>query len=78
MNLKAILIVSGLLMCFLVASLSAQTTDGDIRVQAEGFGMSKDDALLKAKRDAVEKGIGTVLISHTEINNFAYRGAGIG
>jgi len=70
MNLKAILIVSGLLMCFLVASLSAQTTDGDIRVQAEGFGMSKDDALLKAKRDAVEKGIGTVLISHTEINNF--------
>ena len=70
MNLKAIVIVLGLLLCFLDAPLSAQTSDGDITVQAEGFGMSKKDALLKAKRNAVEKGIGTVLISHTEVNNF--------
>jgi hypothetical protein len=72
MNLKAICIVLGLLLlvCFLGAPLSAQTPDGDITVQTEGFGISKQDALLKAKRNAVEKGIGTVLISHTEIKNF--------
>lgn len=72
MNLKAICIVLGLLLlvCFLGTPLSAQTPDGDITVQAEGFGISKQDALLKAKRNAVEKGIGTVLISHTEIKNF--------
>jgi hypothetical protein len=70
MNLKVIVIVSGLLLCFLGAPLRAQTTEGDITVQAEGFGISREDALLKAKRNAVEKGIGTVLISHTEINNF--------
>jgi hypothetical protein len=63
MNLKAIVIVSGLLLCFLGAPLDAQTPDGDITVQAEGFGISKKDALLKAKRNAVENGIGTILIS---------------
>ena len=48
----------------------AQTTAGDITVQAEGVGTSKNDALLKSKRDAVEKGIGTFLISETEIKNY--------
>ena len=70
MNLKTILIISGLLLCFSGTFLSAQTQDNDITVQAEGFGISKKDALLQAKRNAVEKGIGTILISHTEINNF--------
>ena len=70
MNLKAIVIVSGLLLCFLGAPLTAQTPNGDITVQTEGFGISSKDALLKAKRNAVEKGIGTILISHTEIKNF--------
>lgn len=59
-----------LFLCFLGTPLMAATPDEDITVQAEGFGISKDDALLKAKRNAVEKGIGTVLISHTEIKNF--------
>jgi hypothetical protein len=63
MNLEAIVIVSGLLLYFLGAPLDAQTPDGDITVQAEGFGISKKDALLKAKRNAVENGIGTILIS---------------
>lgn len=72
MNLKAIVIVLELLLllCFSGTPLSAQTPDNDITVQAEGVGISKKDALLKAKRNAVEKGIGTVLISHTEVNNF--------
>lgn len=39
-------------------------------VEAEGFGLSKDEALLNAKRDAVEKGIGTLLISETEVRNY--------
>jgi len=50
--------------------LFAQTPEGDITVQADGFGISKNDALLKAKRNAVEKGIGTFLISETEIKNY--------
>ena len=70
MNLKAIVIVLGLLLCVSEVPLSAQTPDGDITVQAEGYGITKKDALLKAKRNAVEKGIGSVLISHTEVKNF--------
>jgi hypothetical protein len=48
----------------------AQEPAGDIVAEAEGYGLSKKDALLKAKRDAVETGIGTVLISQTEIRNY--------
>jgi hypothetical protein len=55
---------------FLSFSPQAQTANEDITVQGEGWGTSKEDALLQAKRNAVEKGIGTVLISHTEIKNF--------
>lgn len=43
---------------------------GDITVEAESYGISRDDALLKAKREAVSSGIGTVLISETEVKNF--------
>ena len=55
---------------FLTGLLHAQTPASDITVEAEGFGISKNDALLKAKRNAVEKGIGTFLISETEIKNY--------
>lgn len=44
--------------------------EGDVTVEAESYGASRDDALLKAKREAVSTGIGTVLISQTEIKNF--------
>ncbi|MCP4369181.1 MAG: hypothetical protein GY797_13865, partial [Deltaproteobacteria bacterium] len=50
--------------------LCAETPDGDIIVESDGFGISKKDALLKAKREAVEIGIGTILYSQTEIKNF--------
>ena len=61
-----------LLLSFLIltGSIHAQTPEGDITVQADGFGTSAQDALLKAKRNAVEKGIGTFLISETEIKNY--------
>ncbi len=50
--------------------LSAETPNGDIIVESNGYGLSESDALLKAKREAVEIGIGTILYSQTEIKNF--------
>ncbi len=44
--------------------------NGDTLVKAEGFGTTRSDALLKAKRDAVEQGVGLVIISETEVKNF--------
>lgn len=70
MKSKIVPPLSILLMCICAALLSAQMPEGDITIEAEGYGLSKSDALLKAKRNAVEKGIGTVLISHTEVRNF--------
>jgi len=52
------------------AGAGAVPSHGDVTVTAEGYGLSRDDAILKAKRAAVEKGIGTVLISQTEMENF--------
>lgn len=46
---------------------------GDIAVESEGYGVSPEDALLAAKREALQKGIGTLLISETEIENFALK-----
>jgi hypothetical protein len=43
---------------------------GDITVEAEGMGRNASEAMLSAKRAAVEKGIGTVIQSETEIKNF--------
>lgn len=50
--------------------LYAKTPEGDITVEAEGYGTSIKAALLQAKRSAVEEGIGVVLISQTEVKNF--------
>ncbi len=46
---------------------------GDISVVSEGYGVSRDDALLAAKREALQEGIGTLLISETEIRNFSLK-----
>jgi len=54
---------------FSAPSGGAKTT-GDKTVTAEGNGASKQDALLQAKRAAVEEGIGVVLSSQTEVENF--------
>ncbi len=70
MKFKIVLLLSMLLVCIYAALLCAETPQDDITVEAEGYGLSKNDALLKAKRNAVEKGIGTILMSQTEIRNF--------
>jgi hypothetical protein len=45
-------------------------TTGDKTITTEGSGSSRQDALLQAKRAAVEEGIGVVLSSQTEVENF--------
>jgi hypothetical protein len=42
----------------------------DIVAEGMGLGSNEAEALMAAKRDAVEKGIGMVLLSQTEIENF--------
>ena len=44
--------------------------DDNITAEGHGLGANADEALLAAKRDAIEKGIGTILLSQTEIENF--------
>ncbi len=51
-------------------TLYAQERTGDIEVVAEGLAGNKQDALLAAKRAAVEQGIGIVIITETEVKNF--------
>lgn len=46
---------------------------GNITVESEGYGVSREDALLAAKREALQEGIGTLLISETEIENFSLK-----
>lgn len=47
-----------------------KTAGGDIVVVVEGFGANASEAMINAKRSAVEKGIGTVIQSETEVKNF--------
>jgi len=51
-------------------TLAAAQPTGDKTIVAEGYGSSSQDALLQAKRSAVEEGIGVVLSSETEVENF--------
>jgi hypothetical protein len=67
-RLKIVVFIGLIVMCS--SLLYAEKPQGDITLITEGYGVSRSDALLKAKRNAVEKGIGTVLISHTEVKNF--------
>lgn len=48
----------------------AVQSTGNKTVEVDGYGVSKADALLQAKRNAVEDGIGVVLSSQTEVENF--------
>ena len=47
--------------------------DDDITIEAEGYGATQEASLLAAKREAVSSGIGTVLISETEVENFTLK-----
>lgn len=53
---------------FLLAAI-AVAQDGFI-AEGTGLGANRDEALMAAKRDAIEKGIGMVLLSQSEIENF--------
>ena len=70
MNLKKPAFISIIFFYLFTGVIYAATSQGDITVQAEGYGVSKKDALIKAKRAAVEQGIGMTLVSQTEVKNF--------
>ncbi|NLB63888.1 MAG: hypothetical protein GX801_07265 [Fibrobacter sp.] len=42
----------------------------EIIVESVGFGVSQNDAITQAKREALAKGIGQMLTSQTEVENF--------
>ena len=51
-------------------ALLAQKAVESIVAQGTGLGANRDEALINARRNAVETGIGQVLLSQTEIENF--------
>ena len=71
MKIKIILILA---MVFLMAVTAyGMGQEGDVTIEAEGYGGSKAEALLAAKREAISSGIGTILISETEVENFTLK-----
>lgn len=68
--MKNILLVLFVVLFLPAVALGAKETTGDKTIVAEGYGSSPQDALLQAKRSAVEEGIGVVLTSETEVENF--------
>ncbi len=59
-----------LTLVFICVPLYAKEKNEDIEVITEGLAANKEEALLNAKRAAVEKGIGVVIITETEVKNF--------
>jgi hypothetical protein len=57
-------------MAFMASIIIAQEQQQDVIAEGVGLGANQSEALMNAKRDAVEKGIGMVLLSQTEIENF--------
>jgi hypothetical protein len=54
----------------IAAPLCVFAQDENIVAEGTGEGANPSEALMAAKRNAVEKGIGTILLSQTEIENF--------
>jgi hypothetical protein len=61
------LLSAGLVCVWLAA---AQAQPAVTTVESDGVGASKDLAIADAKRNAVEKGIGTIVASQTLVNNY--------
>lgn len=57
----------GLLFLMILASLAVAQ---EVRQEAVGYGINRQDALLAAKREALAQGIGQILTSQTEVENF--------
>jgi hypothetical protein len=51
-------------------SAAQEAQPDEIVAEGIGQGINEQEALLAAKRDAIEKGIGQILLSQTEIENF--------
>ncbi|MBD3240076.1 MAG: hypothetical protein GF331_05780 [Chitinivibrionales bacterium] len=62
--------VISLVIGLMVLAAPAAAQSDDIVAEGQGIGANKQEALMAAKRDAVEKGIGMILLSQTEIENF--------
>lgn len=60
--------ISILLFCVFI--YGDEETNEDIFVEGIGYGSNETEAVMAAKRNAVEKGIGVVLLNQTEIENF--------
>ncbi|MBN1575271.1 MAG: hypothetical protein JW913_01870 [Chitinispirillaceae bacterium] len=60
-------IILPLLLLLFSTTLLAQD---DFTTEGTGIGVNRGEALMAAKRDAIEKGIGMVLLSQSEIENF--------
>jgi hypothetical protein len=65
---KLAVVIAGFALLFGTALYAAD--DDIIAAEGDGQGANPEEALLSAKRNAIEKGIGTVLLSQTEIENF--------
>lgn len=63
-------VVSGALMTVMLLCGSAYSQEEDIVAEGSGMGVNRQEALMAAKRAAIEKGIGVVLLSQTEVENF--------
>lgn len=67
---KTIPIFAALAVLLCTTFILANHPANDISIEAEGYGSSKKDALLQARKGAVENGMEALLTSKTEINNF--------
>ena len=65
---KMIVLCAGFLLVFGAGLVAAE--DETIVAEGSGEGANPEEALMAAKRNAIEKGIGTILLSQTEIENF--------
>ena len=65
---KMLVLCAGFLLVFGAGLVAAE--DETIIAEGSGEGANPEEALLAAKRNAIEKGIGTILLSQTEIENF--------
>ncbi|MGD9201311.1 MAG: hypothetical protein PVI26_07095 [Chitinispirillia bacterium] len=58
------------LFLFCLFCFGEKAENEDIIVKGKGYGSNETEAMMAAKRDAVEKSIGMILLSQTEIDNF--------
>ena len=61
---------SVLIPIFLISFSLTSFAQEDLVAEGSGLGPNREEAIMAAKRDAIEKGIGMILLSQTEIENF--------